>query len=63
MIDLSAALKVTEKEIREQQQRIEGLEAELLILRQDLLRSEANSGELEATNQLLKVREQLQYYY
>ena len=55
VIDLSAALKVTEKEVQDKQVKIESLEAEMLILSQDLKQSEARASELESTNQLLKV--------
>ena len=57
MIDLSAALKVTEKEVFDKQIKIESLEAEILVLRQDVKQAESMSSELESTNQLLKVME------
>jgi len=54
VIDLSAALKVTEKEVFDKQIKIESLEAEILVLRQDVKQAESMSSELESTNQLLK---------
>ena len=55
VIDLSFALKTTEKELTEKQKRIDSLEAQLISLTEDIKFTEAKSLELEETNQLLKV--------
>ena len=54
MIDLTAALKVTDSDVSEKQSKIDSLEAELLILKEDLKSAEVQMTELESTNQLLK---------
>jgi len=54
VIDLSAALKVSEKDIAEKQSKIDSLEAEIISLKDDLKTTEAHMTELESTNQLLK---------
>ena len=55
MIDLTAAVKILEKEISEKQIRIENLEAQIMVLKQDMKAAESQISELESTNQLLKV--------
>jgi chromosome segregation ATPase len=59
VIDLSVALKTTEKELVEKQKKIDSLEAQLVSLTEDIKFAEAKSRELEETNQLLKVRYRL----
>jgi len=54
VIDLSATVKVCEKEIIEKQSKIDCLEAEIVSLKDDLKRTESQMIELESTNQLLK---------
>ncbi len=55
MIDLTAAVKILEKEISEKQIKIENLEAQIMVLKQDMKAAESQISELESTNQLLKV--------
>ena len=55
MIDLTAVVKVLEKEIAEKQSKIENLEAQIMVLKQDMKSAESQILELESTNQLLKV--------
>ena len=54
VIDLSATVKVCEKELIEKQSKIDYLEAEIVSLKDDLKRTEGQTLELESTNQLLK---------
>eukprot|EP00090_Calanus_glacialis_P004201 TRINITY_DN13109_c0_g1_i2.p1 TRINITY_DN13109_c0_g1~~TRINITY_DN13109_c0_g1_i2.p1 ORF type:complete len:551 (-),score=173.79 TRINITY_DN13109_c0_g1_i2:85-1737(-) len=54
VIDLSAALKVSDKDLVDKQSKIDSLEAELISLTDDLKRTEIQMVELESTNQLLK---------
>jgi len=54
VIDLSAALKVSDKDLIDKQLRIDSLEAEIISLKDDLKTTEAQMAELESTNQLLK---------
>ena len=54
MIDLSAALKVSDKDLVDKQSRIDSLEAEIISLKDDLKTTETQMAELESTNQLLK---------
>ena len=56
VIDLSAALNLSEKEISTKNIKIESLEVELMVLRQDLTSFQSSLQELEGTNQLLKVK-------
>ena len=62
VIDLSAALKLSDKEISTKNLRIESLEAEMMILKQDLTNFQSSLQELESTNQLLKVKKNLNSY-
>lgn len=54
VIDLSAALKLAEMSVVDKSSRVEALEAEIVVLKQDLKARDAANLELEATNQLLK---------
>ena len=54
VIDLSAALKVSDKDLVVKQSRIDSLEAEIISLKDDLKTTETQMAELESTNQLLK---------
>ena len=55
VIDLSAALKLAEMSVVDKSSRVEALEAEIVVLKQDLKARDGANLELEATNQLLKV--------
>ena len=62
VIDLTAALKRTDLAVAEKSSKIEALEAEILVLKQDLKVRDAANFELEATNQLLKVSNAHTFY-